>query len=66
MMRTLALALFLAPLACSPPPVTDGGVAESVRDCARSGQQCRLRSGALGVCERRLEGVQSFLCAPQH
>ena len=65
-MRALALALALGAAACSPPPVAGGGVAETVRDCARPGQQCRLRAGALGVCERRSDGVQSFLCAPQH
>ena len=62
-MKYLALAALLA--GCNPPPDPDAAIAPSAAECKREAQRCRLKSRALGVCQRPTAD-KPFQCTPQH
>jgi hypothetical protein len=67
MPRLLAVvALLFAASACDP----GSFAADPVLECTKSGEQCQLPAGPLGVCERSTcgpgETPPCFQCTPQH
>lgn len=45
-------------------PDTSGSSGGPVDECQKTGQQCRLGDGQLGVCTKTVDA--EFACEPQH